>query len=694
LNLGVASRKRVSQNGELRIQSEGSTMATATVAEEPKLDPREYLVLRVHGRVLEHLGIQMYESPVNAIAELVSNAWDADAENVTITLPERLEYGTEVVFKDDGIGMTPQECQDRYLYVGNNRRGNDPTARSDLKKRHVLGRKGIGKFAGFGIASVMRVETISQKTGERTVFELRLDSIMGEEYIGKGGKTIKVLEYEGEDEERKKKHGTTITLYELKIERKVRSDFPKSMARRFMLLQRQSGFTVMINGAPLPDGIEFDKLQYIFPRDYIAADRPEALLAPSAEESSQGWGTEKVGDQTIRWRFMFHRETIEEEELRGITVFANGKLVQAPFLFHLSGGLRGQHGLEYLTGQIEADYLDQMKDDVVTTERQRINWEHPQAAPLLEWGKHRIKNILQLWSDKRGETRRKQIEDKMANFSDRLERLPESERRTIRQALVKLGGIATLSDAEFSTLGTAILTAWEQGRLKTLIGEIAASADISSDKLLALFTEMDVLTALNVAEAVKTRLMAVGELQRRVNDRQLENTVRDYISLHPYLLAPEYETFKVEQSLNKFLVEMNIKGEMPDGAARKRVDLVMVSGQQLVLFEFMRPGLKIDWNHISRYELYFRTIVENLAANTGGQFTSFTGYVVADEIEAKSVVTKKIQDMRSQNMFALDWQTLVRIAFKRYEEHFDALISRNPDDPRLKALAEMRPPKA
>ncbi len=184
--------------------------------------------------------------------------------------------------------------------------------------------------------------------------------------------------------------------------------------------------------------------------------------------------------------------------------------------------------------------------------------------------------------------------------------------------------------------------------------------------------------------------MAVGELQRRVNDRQLENDVRDYIALHPYLLAPQYETFKVERSLNKFMNDMNVAARMPEGTERKRVDLLMASGNQLVLFEFMRPGLTIDWEHVQRYELYFRTISEHVIANTGGIYSSFTGYVVADKIENNPVVLRKIQDMRPLNMYAMDWHVLVHRAFKQYEDHFDALVQRSPHDPRLKALAEFR----
>ena len=44
----------------------------------------EFLELGFHGRIIEHIGIQMYQSPTAALAEIVSNAWDADATRVDI----------------------------------------------------------------------------------------------------------------------------------------------------------------------------------------------------------------------------------------------------------------------------------------------------------------------------------------------------------------------------------------------------------------------------------------------------------------------------------------------------------------------------------------------------------------------------------------------------------------------------------
>lgn len=133
----------------------------------------DVLHLRFHGRIIDSLGIQMYQRPVAAIAELISNAWDADATRVDVALPGTLTDASIIEIKDDGLGMTFEDCERRYLNVGQNRRLEDGDRTPG--GRRVLGRKGIGKFAGFGIAEIVRIDTVSAETGERTTFELDLN---------------------------------------------------------------------------------------------------------------------------------------------------------------------------------------------------------------------------------------------------------------------------------------------------------------------------------------------------------------------------------------------------------------------------------------------------------------------------------------------------------------------------------------
>src|SRR5207247_370373 len=106
---------------------------------------------------IEHLGLKLYVSLPPVIGELVSNAWDADADRVEITFPKgSLNGQSEVVVRDFGTGMDADQLQDAYLKIGRNRReveGKETTP----KGRDVMGRKGLGKLSAFGVASELEV---------------------------------------------------------------------------------------------------------------------------------------------------------------------------------------------------------------------------------------------------------------------------------------------------------------------------------------------------------------------------------------------------------------------------------------------------------------------------------------------------------------------------------------------------------
>ena len=242
----------------------------------PTPDPnKKTLELKFHGRIIDHLGIQMYQSPVAAIAELVSNSWDADATNVDIMFPKRLGSAATIKLKDDGLGMTFAECQDRYLNVGYNRRGTEVEQLSP-SGRPVLGRKGIGKFAGFGIAEVVEIDTTSSLTGERTVFELDVNLVRSDAYLADGG-LIAVKKYEGPNQKRKNKHGTILTLKSLTVGRRPSAtQFRRSLARRFLLLKWSEGFDVHVDGVAMPDSEDAANVESHF---HVTTRRAKSQLA-------------------------------------------------------------------------------------------------------------------------------------------------------------------------------------------------------------------------------------------------------------------------------------------------------------------------------------------------------------------------------------------------------------------------------
>ena len=653
----------------------------ATVSSE-SIQNNRVLRLNYSGRIIDHLGLQMYQSPVAAVAELVANAWDADADRVDIRLPEALTDTAEIVVKDDGNGMTFAQCQERFLNVGYARRGNNNIERSQLKGRRILGRKGIGKFAGFGIAQKVRVETVSRADGERTVFEMDISKLRSDTYVNREGTEIDLIEYECPDSGREQYHGTSIRLRGLVLsQRRDPIPFARSMARRFLLQQTAADFRISVNDAPLPDAGELLPVQFSFPTEYRDDERPANL------GFTGDWGIETVGGEEIRWRVRFYTDPIGDDELRGISVFAGGKLVQVPFFFNLSGGLPGQHGQQYISGQIQADALDEQQADLVAPERQRVNWDHPVAAQIEQWGQARLRQLLNLWRSRRGEERERHLEARVSGFAARLGRLGRHEERTVSRAIRRVAQIDTLSQSQFEDLGEAMLTAWEQGRLHDLIGDIAQVEELTPDQLVGVLAEAQVLTALNTAEAVRTKLLTVGGLKQRIDNHELENAVRDYISQHPWLVSPEWETFAVETGVNSLLDRArNESGISSDPEFRGRVDLALASGDHLLILEFMRPGLKLDWDHINRFERYVRIVKAELRANTAGRFKRVTGYVVADSLNDRADLADKVLNLAHEEMLAQDWPTLLSRAVSQWRDFLGILAARDPQDERIQAL--------
>ena len=250
--------------------------------------------------------------------------------------------------------MDVDQCQERFLDVGRNRRGSDPNELTEEKERPVLGRKGIGKFAGFGIAHVIEIETTSRENGEYTRFFLDLDQLRKGRYTEKDPAQVTVVAYAPPNEERTSAHGTTLRLKRLSLKQRPSPVVQaRGLSRRFLLRQRVADFAITVDGSPLPASAGEEPIEFAFPRDYVDKEEPDGLVV-----ADDGFGEERIGDETVRWQIVFYKEPIKDDELQGIAVFVAGKLAQTPFYFDLSGGTTAQAGLPYLAGTVEADFLD------------------------------------------------------------------------------------------------------------------------------------------------------------------------------------------------------------------------------------------------------------------------------------------------------------------------------------------------
>lgn len=127
---------------------------------------KEYKI-SVDTRILELLGPNLYTNIYYILAELVANAYDADARNVYLI--EDIDGG-DIIVEDDGRGMSYEKGDiARYLNVAKETRTSEEDAKTP-KGRMKMGRKGVGKLAALSVAEKVLIKTICN--GEKSGFVL------------------------------------------------------------------------------------------------------------------------------------------------------------------------------------------------------------------------------------------------------------------------------------------------------------------------------------------------------------------------------------------------------------------------------------------------------------------------------------------------------------------------------------------
>ena len=632
----------------------------------------------VAGQIFKHLGLQMYSGAVPAISELISNAYDAMAKNVWIEIPvgRSIQQSDVIIVKDDGHGMTYQECISSYLMAGRNRRlQGQEWAReyNNLSPRRVQGRKGIGKFGVFGIADRITIRTIGV---DNNIAHFALDFpklTASPNFTDMGGYLAETLSEDGRITE--ELLGTTVTLSQLKIRRAINEDqFKRSIARRLLVLN--DDFTVHVNGIPVSR--QEIPLQFRFP------------------ENSGEWAiAELANGQQIQWWAGFCEDTITVEEQRGFVVYVRGKLAQTPWVFDLSGGVWGQHGMQYFTGEIQADFLDESVD-LISTDRGTVRWEDPIAVPLKEWGRKKVRQLLTEWADKRREAKAKS--PKINMYLEQAENLPERERRVFKTVVDRICAIPQLDkDREGRDIADELVefayNAMTNRSFLDAIRQLNTASLSDVDQFAEILSEWDIIEAVNTAHLVKGRVEIIRKFEQMIETKAPEKPdMQDYLRDHPWLIDPKWTMMVHEMSLDKMIREKFDISAPRSREGDRRLDFFCLGDRYQTAFvvETKRPGKLVgqdEFDQIRNYVLYLRTALQQESTISDYNRATVRGLLIADrirpgeELHAKAGQDAGIFDIRT-------WGNLLRAAEAMHKEFLDVITTRAPaGDPRMRELS-------
>lgn len=115
----------------------------------------------------------MYSNHWTAIAELVANGLDAQANSVKIYINLVNQENSSIEIFDNGSGMDYNDLSEKYVLIGKDKREDDQIS-EDIKKQ-LMGRKGIGKLAALYMSN--KYYLVSKKNGKETAWCLDASNV-------------------------------------------------------------------------------------------------------------------------------------------------------------------------------------------------------------------------------------------------------------------------------------------------------------------------------------------------------------------------------------------------------------------------------------------------------------------------------------------------------------------------------------
>jgi hypothetical protein len=621
--------------------------------------------------VLNHLGINLYSNIPAVLSEVVANAWDADAELVDIQIDKK---GKTISITDNGHGMNQSDINDKFLTVGYRRRDEKGEAATPKHQRPVMGRKGIGKLSLFSIAK--KVDVYSLRGSSTNALRMDVDDIKAK--ITKGEATYHPRQLNNFPDDLK--CGTRIVLSDIKKDVfQAESALRKRLARRFSILGEEYHYKIKVNGVEITvtDRDYFHKLQFVW--TYGDEGREAAKQAKNAEERRERDNVVLGGKYTVSGWIGTVREAgdlkDQYDNLNKIVIMVRGKLAQEDILDSFSeGGIY----TKYLIGEIHADFLDEDRDeDITTTSRQKIIEDDARYKLLIKFLQKELKNIQNSWTELRNkEGAKKAFEIPAVRvWFDSLS--PPNQKRA-RSLFGKINQLTVDSDADKKRLFKHSILAFESLRYKQNLEALDALSPENLAAFAEIFADLDDIEATLYHQIVNERLQIIEALQDKVEANDLEKIIQKHLFDHLWLLDPSWErttgTEYMEQQVEKEWGKINAKLTSEEKKGRLDIKYRSTSGMHVII-ELKRADRRLSSytlvSQTSKYRNALKKILRQMDnPHEAIEVICVVGQPLTDWDEEGG--RKESADMLSKkDTRVVTYQELLNNSYKAYQAYLD-----------------------
>lgn len=612
--------------------------------------------------VLNHLGIGLYSNIPAVLSEVVANAWDADATEVSIDIDTT---NGQIIIRDNGNGMNKEDINNKYLMVGYSKRTVEPG--KTKKGRDPMGRKGIGKLSVFSIADV--IDVYSVKGGERN--GLTMSSVAIKERIdnGSGGEYYpSPLDVSNIDFD----HGTKIVLKQVKRTLWTTETFlRKRLARRFSVIGAKHDFKVSINGTEISvkDRDFYDSLEFLWYIGPESADVEQECKNLKRAIQVSNIVDARLGYTASGWIGTVDEARNDEDQNNTIVVFAHGKLIQEDILGDFKeGGIYSK----YLIGEINADFMDlNEKEDIVTSDRQKVKEDDERYIALKTFIREILKRIQNEWTPLRQQegTKRALLQPVIKSWYDQLK---GDNKRTAERLFGKIESLKLPDKEAKKELYKSSMLAFEKLALTNALSILEGLETEHDFELLAnIFRDIDELEAVHYYQIVKGRIQVVREFQR-ILPAARERVLQQHIFDHLWLLDPSWErassNLRIEESVTTEFAKINANLTDDEKAGRIDIRYRTAAGKHIII-ELKKYDRRVTATElVDQVRKYRNALAKCLRTKFPAESQTIECICIIgqppDDDEAENV-----NILRSVGARYITYDTLIQQTLKSYDEY-------------------------
>ncbi len=598
---------------------------------------------------IDHLGVKLYTTIPPMIAELISNAWDADAHNVKVIFNEADGKSIRVV--DDGCGMTFGELNDHFLRIGRNRRVDDCKDRTD-EGRPVLGKKGLGKLSMFGISKKITISTV--KNGLKNTFMMDYEEIK-KQVDGKYYPLIMDSDLPTDEDS-----GTTILIQNISRKSSFNlQDIAESLNERFTVFS--DDFSVTITDGKSTNIVlnsynpELEQYQFIwkFPSDYTDFFSDSEALFSFAKENGI------IGSVCTK-------KTPLRVAKRGIALFSRGKLVQENDVFHDRGN---DNFFQYMTGVFQVDFID--SDNVIdncSTDRKSLAWDNYESSELNEL-KRLMEKIVKIteneWRKKRKDAKVEEMARSSFDVSEWLASLTSTERPLAKKLTDAILGNYDIDQETAASYLICIKDMYSFESFKNFTQELDEMNSLDDERAIKLLVDWRNIEAKEYAKIAMGRISTIGQFGKYVNENASESKIlQKFLEEFPWLLDPKMSKFEREVTYSNILKENFDDTFLPE--SNRRIDFLCTAQNGIIhVIELKRPNIKLTVKELQQIAEYVEFIRNHYPQTT----KDVIGYLVSDNMRFEPGATIMRKGLETQGIYIKSYSDLLREA-KIYNKEF------------------------